>query len=153
MMCGPGQQCWLEELSKQSCWLPPELEIKTIKASSQSLPRAQECHLGHDSRVQALQTSLSPGPVIGSRKGTRGPPAFWGCFTQLQKVQHENWHVIRWSHQGKGTVLQSFLHGKHSFPSLETLILTSLRVILLSEESGGGGVQVDSGKSSVHGMF
>lgn len=67
--------------AKLNCWLPPELEIKTIKASSQSLLRAQECHLGHDSRVQALRTSLSLGLIIGSRKGTRGPPRFWGCFT------------------------------------------------------------------------
>lgn len=43
------------------------VKIKTIEASSQSLPRAQECHLGHDIRVQALQTSLSPGLIIGKQ--------------------------------------------------------------------------------------
>lgn len=63
------------------CWLPPELEIMTIKASSQSLLRAQEYHLGQDRRVQALWMSLSPGVIIGGRKGTRDPPRFGGCFT------------------------------------------------------------------------
>lgn len=100
--------------AKLNCWLPPELEIKTIKASSQSLLRAQECHLGHDSRVQDITPSQSH---YWKQERNKRPTKILGDVShssKQQKAQQENWHEIRWSRQGNETVLHSFLNENRS---------------------------------------